>query len=172
MDVFIGSLMLVPYNYEPFGFAFCDGRVLPIAPYTALFSLLGNQFGGDGKNTFALPDLRGRVPLGAGQGPGLSPYQQAVPGGEASVTLSLAQTPPHTHTMNASTGRVDAESADGALPCKSSPNVFSPAGVIPNTALAPEVVANVGQGAPHPNLMPYTALNWIIALQGLYPSRP
>ncbi len=172
MDVFIGSLMLVPYNFEPYGFAFCDGRILPIAPYTALFSLLGNQFGGDGKTTFALPDLRGRVPIGAGQGPGLSPYQQAVPGGDASVTLSIPQTPPHSHTANASAGRVDATSADGALPARATPNVFSAPGVTPDTALAQEVVATVGQGAPHPNLMPYTALNWVIALQGLYPSRP
>jgi microcystin-dependent protein len=172
MDVFIGSLMLVPYNYEPYGFAFCDGRVLPIAQYTALFSLLGNQFGGDGKTTFALPDLRGRVPIGAGQGPSLSPYQQAVPGGNASVALSAGEMPVHSHTVNASTGRADASSAAGALPAKSTPNVFSPSGAAPNTSLAQEVVATVGQGAAHQNLMPYTALNWIIALQGLYPMRP
>jgi microcystin-dependent protein len=172
MDVFIGSLMLVPYNYEPRGFAFCDGRILPIAPYAALYSLLGTQFGGDGKTTFALPDLRGRVPIGAGQGPGLSPYQQAAPGGDASVTLSIAQTASHNHTVNASTGRVDAESADGALPTRATPNVFSVPGVTPNTALAQGVVAAVGQGAPHSNLMPYTALNWVIALEGLYPTRP
>jgi microcystin-dependent protein len=112
------------------------------------------------------------VPVGAGQGPNLSNYPQAVAGGDASVTLAVPQMPAHSHAVNASTGRVDAASAAGALPTKATPNVFSPAGATPNTSLAQEVVATVGQGAPHPNLMPYTALNWIIALEGEYPPRP
>lgn len=172
MDVFIGSLMLVPYNYAPRGFAMCDGRTLPVAQYAALFSLLGNQFGGDGRTTFALPDLRGRVPIGAGQGPGLANYPQAAAGGDVSATVTAPQMAAHNHPVKASTGRVDATSAAGALPAKATPNVFSATGATPNTTLAAGAVAAAGQGSPHSNLMPYTSLNWIIALEGLYPVRP
>jgi len=174
MDVFIGSLMLVPYNFEPRGYAFCDGRLLSIAQYTALFSLLGNQFGGDGKSTFALPDLRGRVPIGAGQGPGLRNYSQAVPGGNEAVTLTAQQMPAHVHELKATNGAATLSDPNGALLGRTPPdvgNIYSTGGAA-NAQLTPQTAAPSGRSLPHENRSPYQALNWVIALAGIFPPRP
>jgi microcystin-dependent protein len=171
MDVFIGSLMLVPYNYEPRGYAFCDGRLLPIAAHAALFSLLGNQFGGDGRTNFALPDLRGRVPVGAGQGPGLRNYVQGQPGGTERVAVAAPQMPSHAHAINATGEAATSTDANGALLGRPGPKIYC-AGGTANTQLAPDTLAPVGASQPHDNISPYLALNWIIALDGIYPSRP
>ena len=104
MDYFLGSLLLVPYNFAPAGWALCNGQLLPIAQYTALFSLLGTTYGGDGKTTFALSDLRGRVPLSSGQGVGLQNYNLGQTGGAESETLGVNQLPSHNHAVNAVTG--------------------------------------------------------------------
>lgn len=174
MDVFIGSLMLVPYNFEPRGFAFCDGRLLSIAQYTALFALLGNQFGGDGKSSFALPDLRGRVPIGAGQGPGLRNYPQALPGGSETVTLTAQQMAAHVHDLKATNAPATLSKPDGVLLGRIPPdvgNIYS-AGGVANTQLAPQTAAPSGRSLPHENRSPYQALNWVIALTGIFPTRP
>ncbi len=99
-EVFIGSLMLVPYDFEPYGFAFCDGRILQIRQNTALFALIGNRYGGDGVNTFALPDLRGRIPISYGQGPGLSNYALAAKAGAETAGVTVTQVAPHNHVVN------------------------------------------------------------------------
>ncbi|HWR54029.1 MAG TPA: tail fiber protein [Bryobacteraceae bacterium] len=172
MDVFIGSLMLVPYNYEPHGYAFCDGRLLPISQNAALFALLGTQFGGDGKTTFALPDLRGRVPIGAGQGPGLRNYVQAQTGGTEKVALNQSQMPSHAHSICATAATASLSNTNGALLGRpASGNVYCSGGTA-NTQLAPDTVVPAGAGMPHENRSPYVAMNWIIALQGIFPQRP
>jgi microcystin-dependent protein len=170
-DVFIGSLMLVPYNFAPYGWAFCDGRLLNIAQNTALFALIGNQFGGDGKTTFALPDLRGRVPIGQGQGPGLRNYVQAQKGGSEAVTLNPAQMAGHGHGLNGTTASATLSSPAGALLGRAGANVYA-SGATATTQLAADTLASTGGGQAHDNRTPFLALNWIIALQGIFPMRP
>src|SRR5262245_42903332 len=106
-DPFIGELALVPYDSAPTGWALCNGQLLPISLYTPLFSLIGNIYGGDGKTTFALPDLRGRVPISSGQGPGLENYNLGQAGGTEHVSLVAAQMPSHTHALNVHSGKSD-----------------------------------------------------------------
>ncbi len=172
MDVFIGSLMLVPYDFVPRDFAPCDGRLLPIQQYTALFSLLGNMYGGDGKINFALPDLRGRVPVSCGQGPGLRNYPQAHAGGVESVTLTEAQMPAHSHALMAAAVRPDQTSATGHVLAMASSMVYKQQPATPNAQMSQTAIEPVGGGTPHSNVMPYQAMTWVIALQGIYPQRP
>ncbi len=172
MDVFIGSLMLVPYNFVPYGFATCDGRLLPIQQYTALFSLIGNMYGGDGKTNFALPDLRGRVPVSCGQAPGMRNYPQAQPGGVESVTLTEAQMPAHSHALMAAAVRPDQASADTHVLAMSTFKVYKQQPATPDAPMAQTAIEPVGGGTSHSNVMPYQAMTWIIALQGIYPQRP
>jgi microcystin-dependent protein len=175
-EVFIGQLMLVPYNFAPRGFAFCQGQLLPISQNTALFSLLGTYYGGDGRSTFALPNLQGTIPIGMGQGPGQPLYSLGQTGGESSVTLSVSQIPQHTHIHQATSTAAASYSPTGAT--------FAPGGgrghavpyyIAPNAGtLAPmnsAAVASVGGNQPHSNLQPYLSLNWVIALQGIFPPR-
>lgn len=168
-QVFLGSLMLVPYNFAPYGWAFCTGQLLQISSNTALFSLLGTSYGGDGIRTFALPNLQGSVPVGQGQGPGLSPYVIGQTGGVPSVTLLTTETPTHSHNVQAASASGDVGNPNGA---------GLPHGVEIYTTDTSHLVkfnANTAPGAggnlPHNNLMPYLTLNWIIALQGIYPAR-
>ncbi len=164
-EPFLGEMRTVPYNFPPRGWAFCEGQLLPIAQNTALFSLLGTQYGGDGITTFALPDLRGRVARGASA---TRPQGQA--GGEATVVLSIAQIPAHTHsafgafgkgTQTAPTNAVWAEDSGGAF-------LFAATATV---AMAPSAIGNTGGSGPHGNMQPTLALSWIISLQGLFPSR-
>lgn len=164
-------------NFAPRGWAFCDGQLLPISQNTALFSILGTTFGGNGQTTFALPDLRGRVPLHPGQGPGLSPYQLGQSAGSESVTLQTGQMPAHTHpatvTVHAS-GRATAEDPSGAVPATTSQPAYGAApseGTNMNAGMATAQVAHAGGNQPHDNLQPYLAVSFIIALEGIYPSR-
>jgi len=169
-DVFIGSMMLVGFNFAPVGFALCQGQLLPIAQNTALFSLLGVQFGGDGRTTFGLPNMQGRLAISQGQGPGLNPYTMGQNGGSPFVTLPVNEVPPHTHSVLAAKGggtqtapspaRALAEAAIYSAP-------GSNAAALNSQALGP----TVGGGQPHNNMMPYLTLNWIIALQGVFPPR-
>jgi microcystin-dependent protein len=170
-DPFIGEIMLFAGNFAPTGWATCDGQVLSIAQYTALFSLLGTTYGGDGRTTFALPDLRGRVPIHMGQGPGLQPYFIGQNGGEESHTLIAAEMPAHAHQAMADAGNGTSDTPTGALPAR------NPAGIPQystnsTTALSPGAIASAGGGAAHNNLSPYLTLNYCIALQGIFPSRP
>lgn len=168
MDPFLGELRLFGFNFAPLGWAQCQGQLLAIPSNSALFALLGTQYGGDGRTTFALPDLRGRVALGAGQGAGLSPYPQGQMGGQEQVTLQPAQLPPHNHSVAASS------SATGKNPSNAFPAV-TPDGVSYGTAadisMSPTMVGGGGGSQSHENRQPYIALNWCIALQGIFPPR-
>lgn len=169
-DPFVGEIMWVPYSFAPRGWAQCNGQLLPISQNTALFSLLGTTFGGDGKSTFALPNMQGRLLINAGQGPGLSDYSHGQSGGEEAVTLLQSEIPSHIHSVNVSntvadqtdpTGKVFAKAANGALYATS-----------PTATMSPGALSTVGASQPHNNMMPFTTLTCIIALQGVFPSRP
>ncbi len=169
-DPFLGQISIVGFNYAPQGWAMCNGQLLSIAQNTALFSLLGTQYGGDGESTFALPDLRGRFPLGAGQGPGLSPRTQGETGGAEQYTLTVAQLPAHTHPLAASKTEATVTSPTGALlGTKARVPLYAPAGNF--TTMSTLSIGSTGGTQPHPAMPPYLVLNYIIALEGIYPSR-
>lgn len=170
-DPYIGEIRLVGFNFAPRGWALCNGQILPIAQNTALFSLLGTTYGGDGRTTFALPDLRGRVPLHAGQGPGLSARNLGESGGEASVTLLASQLPAHTHAVAASAAEAGERSPAGQQFANAvgSLNSWAPPGS--PVALAPDMVGGAGGSQPHNNMAPTLVVNYIIALQGVFPPR-
>jgi microcystin-dependent protein len=163
----VGEILLVPYNFAPHGWAFCQGQLMSISQNTALFSLLGTLYGGDGSTTFALPDLRGRSPVGMGQGPGLQSYVIGQSGGEETVTLTLNQIPTHTHPAFGSKNTVTTASPTNAVwATETRLNIYSSSG---GTTMAPSGLA--GGNQPHDNMSPYLTLNYVIALQGIYPSR-
>jgi len=172
-EPFLGQLMCVPYNFAPRGWAFCAGQILPIAQNTALFSLLGTTFGGNGQTTFALPDLRGRFPNSAGQGPGLSNYDLGQVGGTQSTTLISNNLPPHAHPLT------QLQAASGAkLNNVPNGNVLGGANIYTTGTVDSTLAAsgNTGPGPaggpqPFPIMPPYLTLNWCIALEGIYPSR-
>ena len=168
MEPFLGQLMLVPYNFAPQGWAFCNGQIMSIAQNSALFSLLGTTYGGNGQTTFALPDLRGRVAISAGQGPGLQNYSLGEVAGSESITLISTQMPAHTHLVGASTGSAQA-TPDNAFPgSDTSTQIYDLAA---STTMNPQMIQPAGGSQPHENRQPYLVLNYIIALQGIYPSR-
>jgi microcystin-dependent protein len=162
---FLGSIILFAGNFAPRGWAFCNGQVLAIAQNQALFSLLGTTYGGNGQTTFALPDLRGRVPIHPGQGPGLSPVDLGEISGVEVVTLTTSQLPPHTHPQPATNGEQTTNRPNNALPARG--GVYS--NESDGSLLHPTLT--VGGGQPHENRQPFLGLNYIIALEGIYPSR-
>lgn len=159
--------MAVGFTFAPRGWALCQGQLLPIAQNSALFSLLGTTYGGDGIRTFGLPDLRGRSPIGFGQGPGLSNYPQGATGGSETVTLNTAQVPAHTHNVACQVGAPGANSPAGAFPA--SADVYNTASA--NNTMNPGMISPTGGGQAHENRPPYQVQNWIICLEGIYPSR-
>jgi microcystin-dependent protein len=167
-DRFLGSLSLVPYNFEPRGSAFCNGQLLAISQNQALFSLLGTQYGGNGITTFALPDLRGRIPIGQGQGPGLTPRSMGERGGEEFVTLTVAQMPAHNHIPVASSSPGNTVSPAFWAP---GPRMLLYSAATSLVPMHPAALANAGSNQPHDNIKPYLALNYVIWLQGIFPSR-
>ncbi|MBO6512452.1 MAG: phage tail protein [Phycisphaerales bacterium] len=169
-EPFIGEIKMVGFNYAPRGWAKCDGQLLPISQNQALFSLLGTQYGGDGETTFGLPDLRGRVPLHAGNGPGLTNRPIGQKAGEESTTLSLAHLPPHNHPVTIQTSSAEGDSAlpgSNAL-AKSSNGGYTTQAT--DTTLGSVSSANAGSGQAHQNMQPYQAVNFVIALTGIFPS--
>ncbi len=164
-EPFLGSILLFGGNFAPQGWAMCDGQILPINQNTALFSLLGTTYGGNGVTTFALPDLRGRVPIGFGTGTGLSAYSEGQTGGVESVTLTSGQMPAHQHLQPASNGDEGTNRPNGAVPARGGVYATSSDG----SSFAP--TSSVGAGQAHENRQPFLALNYIIALQGIFPSR-
>ncbi|MDP2313790.1 MAG: tail fiber protein [Pseudomonadota bacterium] len=174
MEPFIGQLMLVGFNFAPKGWAFCNGQLMSIAQNTALFSLLGTTYGGDGITTFALPDLRGRAPIHFGQGPGLSNYVQGEVTGTESVSLLTTNLPAHTHAIVANNGTGNTNSPEGAFLAgygSSAPPEGPYTNASPNTTLSPGSVAPTGGSQPVGILNPLLVLNWVIALEGIFPSR-
>ena len=170
-DPFVAEIRVFPFNFAPKGWAFCDGQLLPISQNTALFSLLGTTYGGDGKSTFALPDLQGRAPMHPGQGPGLSLHDLGEEGGSDTATLLESEIPAHSHAARANT--VDA--ADTNAPSTNASFAQSTGGTLyqtsSNTQLGNEALSVAGGDQPHNNLQPYLTLNFNIALQGVFPPR-
>jgi microcystin-dependent protein len=169
-EPFLGQLVLVPYNFAPKGWALCNGQLLSISQNTALFALLGTTYGGDGMTTFALPDLRGRVPVSSGQGPGLSNYDLGEQGGSETHTLTINELPAHTHALKADTSVGTTEKPGGSLLARNAAGIPQ-FGISPTTQLSALGVQPTGGGAPHDIRQPYVTLNWIIALQGIFPPR-
>lgn len=169
-EAFLGSIRLVGFNFAPVDWALCQGQLLPISQNTALFSLIGTYFGGDGVQTFALPDLRGRVAISQGQGPGLSNYTQGQAGGSETVTLNSAQVPAHTHTLMAAT-TATGYNPGPALALGTPTAAVRMYGQSSPTPLAPASIGPFGSGNAHENRQPYLAPNYIIALAGIYPPR-
>lgn len=167
-DPYLGEIRNFGFNFAPRGWAQCNGQVLPIAQNTALFSLLGTMYGGDGRTTFALPDLQGRTAIGAGQGQGRSPRVQGEAGGTESVTLTAPQVAPHTHPVSASTSATAKSPADAVPGFTAAGSSYGTTGDV--TMSASMVGPNAG-GQPHDNMQPYLVTNWCIALEGIFPPR-
>lgn len=165
---FLGQIAMFGFNFPPRGWGLCNGQILPIAQNTALFSLLGTTYGGNGQTTFALPDLQGRVPLHFGQGPGLSSYALGQASGQESVTLTTAQIPAHAHTVVAS-GDAPSQGALTNATWATAANI--PYAASANATMAPGALATAGASQPHPNIAPSLAVNYSIALVGVFPSR-
>lgn len=165
-EPFIGQTMMVGFNFAPRGWAFCNGQLLPIAQNTALFSLLGTTYGGNGQTTFALPDLRGRTPVGATG----FPVQLGEQGGLENVTLLPNQIPAHGHALNASTTPGTTRNPGNALYGATPAALHGPSSGSP-VQLDARTIAQAGSSQPHNNMQPYLAINFCIALQGIFPSR-
>jgi microcystin-dependent protein len=167
---YIGEIRMFAGSFAPAGWMFCDGQVLPISENDTLFNLIGTTYGGDGQETFALPNLQSRVPIHAGQGPGLSQnYQLAEQGGVESVTLSTQQIPIHNHAMLGSDNTATApQPANNLIGKSTSINLFINAQ--PGDALNAQSVTPVGGSQPHENMQPYLCISFIISLFGIYPS--
>ncbi len=171
MDPFVAEIRIFPFNFPPKGWAFCDGQILPLSQNTALFSLLGTTYGGDGKSNFALPNMQGNAPMHPGQGPGLSLHDLGETGGSDTVSLLESEIPSHTHNVQAS-------SQDGTdnHPVNNYPaqgvgiNLYVNAGTTP-VNMNDNAIAPAGGDQPHNNMQPYLTLNFCIALQGVYPPR-
>jgi len=168
-EPFLGEIQIFAGNYAPRGWAFCNGQLLQINQSTALFSILGTTYGGDGETTFALPDLRGRVAIHHGQGPGLSNRLQGERAGAVSHVLALLEMPAHTHVARGSTAvAVSADPSASAVPARNAAGIPQWAASA-NATMAPGVIGIAGGGQAHENRQPFLALNYIIALQGIYP---
>ena len=162
-EPFLAEIRMVGFNFAPRGWAFCDGQILPINQNQSLYSLLGTTYGGDGRTSFALPDLRGRVPIHIGNG-----HQQGQKSGAETVTLAAAEMPAHTHTIQASNDQSNTQSPADAVLAKSA-QVYREAGTLVN--MKSGTMLNNGGGQAHNNMQPYLAVNFCIALQGLFPTR-
>lgn len=176
---FMGEIKIISWNFNPKGWAFCNGQFLPINQNQALFSILGTTYGGNGQTTFALPDFRGRVPIHVGSG-----FTEGQAGGQEFHTVTMSEMPAHTHIYSASSVAVTATAANtipgptkvlapaiASLQGGGTQNVNIYGGGAPNTALAPNSSTFIGGSQPHENRQPFTVLNFIIALQGIFPSR-
>ncbi len=174
MDPFVAEIRIFPFNFAPKGWAFCDGQILPLSQNTALFSLLGTTYGGDGKSNFALPNMQGNVPMHPGQGPGLSLHDLGETGGSDTVTLLESEIPAHSHTMMSLPAPADRTAPVGNCIARvqGTSGPYVPASPAPAPAqMADNAVAPAGGDQPHNNLQPYLTLNFCIALQGVYPPR-
>jgi microcystin-dependent protein len=173
-DPFVAEIRIFPFNFPPKGWAFCDGQILPISQNTALFSLLGTTYGGDGKSNFALPNLQGSVPLhvgGSGAGPGLSTYDLGETTGVESVTVLQSEMPAHSHPLNAQTVDQGDNRIPGPALNLANEQIYAPA-TSDTVQMNGAAISPAGGGQPHNNLMPYLTLNFCIALQGIFPPRP
>jgi microcystin-dependent protein len=170
MDPFVAEIRIFPFNFVPRGWAWCDGQILPLSQNTALFSLLGTTYGGDGKSNFALPDLQGRTPMHPSQGPGLSLHDLGETGGSETVTLLESEIPAHNHNLNAAN-----LNSQSTVPSANSLGRGNPVKVYstgtPNINMSNNSLAPSGGDLPHNNMMPYLTMYFCIALQGVFPPR-
>lgn len=170
-DPFVAEIRIFPFNFAPKGWAWCDGQLLPLSQNTALFSLLGTTYGGNGKSNFALPDLQGRTPMQPGQGPGLSLHDLGETGGSDTVALLESEIPAHAHTLRANT----LDLADTNVVSSNASFALSAGGTLyqatPDGLAAPEALPPAGGDQPHNNLQPYLTCYFSIALQGVFPPR-
>jgi microcystin-dependent protein len=169
-DPFVAEIRIFPFNFAPKGWAWCDGMLMPLSQNTALFSLLGTTYGGNGKDNFALPDLQGRAAMHPGEGPGLSLHDLGEQGGSDTVTLLESEIPSHRHTANASQADGTERSPAGQL-LATGISISQYQAPQATTALSPSAVAPAGGGQPHNNLQPYLTFYFNIALQGVFPPR-
>ena len=167
-DPFVAEIRIFPFNFAPKGWAWCDGQLLPLSQNTALFSLLGTTYGGNGKSNFALPDLQGRCPMHPGQGPGLSLHDLGETGGSETVTLLESEIPAHSHAFRASPDDADLRIP---TPARSLAKSVMYATGAPNTPMSDNALAPAGGDQPHNNLQPYLTFYFNIALQGVFPPR-
>lgn len=175
-DPFVAEIRIFPFNFAPKGWAWCNGDLLPLSQNTALFSLLGTTYGGNGKSNFALPDLMGRAPMHPGQGPGLSLHDLGESGGSETVSLLESEIPAHAHTISASTGAADEEGQKqptAAIPGRQqgSNALYTTISSNPLTAMSFNSLAPAGGDQPHNNMQPYLTFYFNIALQGVFPPR-
>jgi microcystin-dependent protein len=169
VDPYIGQITLVAFNFAPQGWALCNGQLLPIDQFAALFTLLGTTYGGDGQTTFALPNLLSRIPLHQGQGRGTSNYTIGQSGGSEQVTLTSDQAPSHTHQAQCFTSGSNSQSPVNGLWAQASTDQPYKGSATGAANMAPGAIGPAGGSQPHPNLMAYQALNYIIALEGEFP---
>jgi microcystin-dependent protein len=168
---FLAEIRIFPFNFAPKGWAFCDGQILPLSQNTALFSLLGTTYGGDGKSNFALPNMQGNAPMHPGQGPGLSLHDLGETGGSDTVTLLESEMPAHSHGLTASDQEATDQSPINEMFAGGIGGINLYAAPASITQLAGGTLTPAGGAQPHNNLMPYLTLNFCIALQGVYPPR-
>ena len=169
-EPFVGEIKMVGFNFAPRGYATCDGQIMSIQQNTALFSLLGTTYGGNGTTTFALPDLRGRFPTHQGQGPGLATRVIGEVAGQESVTLLANELPQHSHQLIGSSTGGNVSPANG-FPAADSSNTVAVYGSTGDTAMHPGAIGVAGGNQPHTNMPPYLVVNFVIALEGIFPSR-
>jgi microcystin-dependent protein len=175
-DAYIGEIRNFAGTYAPNNWLFCEGQVLPLAQNTALFSIIGTTYGGNGTSNFAIPDLRGSVPIGQGQGPGLTSRQLGETGGSATVALTATDMPTHTHVANGVAANGTDNSPGGALWSQYSaggrnPTIAKLYGPAANTTMAPGALATAGGSTPHNNMQPFLPMRFIICTEGIYPPR-
>jgi microcystin-dependent protein len=173
-DQFLAEIRIFPFNFAPTGWAACDGQLMPIMQNTALFALLGTNYGGDGKTTFALPNLQGSAPMHADQGPGMSQRFLGEMGGTPAVTLLLSEIPFHNHNVMASSQPADypLPGPEAVLGRMDENTPYHPDRPGPTVEMAFQSLSYTGGGLPHNNMMPYLTLNFCIAIQGIFPQRP
>jgi microcystin-dependent protein len=173
MDIYIAQIFMFAGNFAPRGSAFCNGQLLSIASNSALFALLGTTYGGDGRVNFALPNLQGRVPMGAGNGPGLTPRTLGEAGGSETTTLNVNNLPAHTHaaTLNVSTAAATATSPAGNVLAAAEREVYAPSASMVAASTSAVAVQTAGSNQPFSIMQPYLVINYCIATQGIFPSR-
>ena len=169
VEPFLGQIQPFAFNFAPRGWATCDGQLLPIASHTALFSLIGTTYGGDGRTTFGLPDLRGRVAMHTGTGPGLAIRPIGEKFGSETTTLSVSNMPAHSHTLRASGEAGDSGKPEDNVLASTVGNSYSTA--IPDLSMSNDAISNTGSGQAFDNMPPFLVVNWCIALVGVFPTR-